>query len=647
MDKKDTKNLDNLRERLYSRGEGPKPREHYELTDEPVPVRKNWRQNNSPKVANNTVADIKPSVPNTELPPEAPPAMPNKRKKTYRGKLLLIGVGFFALSILLSSLFILWGGNSISGENISISMTGPFTLGGGETLSLQVGITNNNSISIESATLVVQYPLGTQSVDNPGEELFTERLPLSNIASGETVNVPLEAKVFGEENKELTVRASVEYRVSGSNATFYREAEPLRVKISSSPVVLSIDAPRSLASGQDTDIKLTLASNSPTPLTDILVRAEYPSSFKFARSNPSPVSGQNIWSVSNLEPEEEIEIVITGQIVGTESEAHVINFSIGVPNERDRFSLASVFSTASTEFLLEQPFLDVDVEVNGSNSNTVSVAPGSQSNVSVEVKNTLNNPIYDGEVKIQLSGNALADTSVQVNDGYYDSNSRTITWDVSSVSSLEQILPGDSENFSFTLIPSSNVQQTPQISMKTSVRARRLSERQAQEDLVGAAETIVKVASSAGLESETTRNVSSFSDSGPVPPEVGQTTSYTIKFAVNNGSNAITNTSVVAILPSYVSWSGNTSGTGNWNYNPTSRQVEWRPGELSANSTATGYFQVSILPSASQVGTTPTLVGGQQMRATDKFTGSDVSANSSAINTRIGDDRDSGEVQPN
>lgn len=641
--------MDALRQRLYERGEGPKKRERFELKDDPVSVPQSWRAPAPnmdegvprPKIAPPVAADIVTEKSEADMPV-------GSRRRAYRFKLMLIGVFFFAASIAVSSFFIMFGGNSISGENITISITGPFTIGGGETIPLQVGIANQNSVPIESATLVVEYPLGTQAPDGSGKELFSERLPLDNIASGETVNIPLRAQVFGEENQELSVRASVEYRVRGSNATFYKEAAPLRFKVSSSPIVVSVEALRNVSSGQETQVKLTVTSNSPTALNDILVKAEYPTGFDFTRSEPSAVSGQNVWSIEKLEPEESETITITGVILGAQSEKHVMNFSVGVPNERNRFALASIFAAASTEFIIEQAFLDVGITVNGVRNSTATISPGSQSNVSVVVKNTLTEAIYDGVVKLTLSGNALSDTQVQVNSGYYDSNTKTITWDVSSVPALERINPGDSENFSFSLVPKTDGLLTPQINIDAAVQARRVRESRAEEELVGTIKASIKVASGIAIRSETGR---AGADIGPIPPVVGNTTSYTITWQSENGSNAVSGTTVTATLPSYVNWLGNTSGAGTWDYNPTTRVVTWTLGEQTANNVSKGSFRVSILPSTSQIGKTPTIVGEQNLRANDKFTGAVVRATGGALTTRLsaeaGFDKDSGIVQSN
>ncbi|MEX0917767.1 MAG: hypothetical protein WDZ93_01270 [Candidatus Paceibacterota bacterium] len=619
-EKHDDKRLDALRERLYARGEAPKRKTRAELKDIKQDVPTDWEQ-----PAAEPSADIPPEIPADTSPTDT--MGKRKQKYSYRAKILLTAICFFVAAVLLSSLFIAFGGNSISGDNIVIDLNGPFTVAGGEEMAIQVGVTNRNSVAIESATLIVEYPDGTQSATEEGRQLFIDRIPLDSIGSGETVNVPLRARIFGEENEELMVNASVEYRVSGSNATFFKEAEPLRFKVGSSPVSLEIETVERVASGQEVTIELTVHSNATTRLTDLLVQASFPSGFDFTRSSPSPISGQNTWAIDVLEPEESATIELSGVLIGGEEEERVMHFSVGVPNENDRYSLGSTLSTLSQEFTIEQAFLDVAITIGGSSE--LSIEPGRQSNVQVKIENTLDEAIYDGVVEVKLTGNALSDVAITSTSGYYDSNSRTITWDSSSESRLDQLGPGDTHTVRFSMTPDTDALRTPQINAEVSVRARRVRESQVSDSLVGSTRATIKVASVARLVSSTGH------ESGPVPPEVGDTTVYELSLRAEGGSNDIGGAVVSATLPSYVTWLDATSGDGTITFSPSTRTVEWNIGNIDANRSVDATFDVSILPSASQIDTTPTLMSQQQFRGEDRFTGTVIRTTSPALTTEM------------
>lgn len=658
---KDQEQLEALRKRLYSRGEETTKRTPYQIPKSPVtkPIAETWSRPVAPKPqptqAPNTPvhSDIRPinddlptSVPVQESESEDPvvtnvstqnndlePMTNKKSRRHYRWKILLVGLFFFIVAVGISSLLLMSGGNTISGGNITMSVTGPFTIGGGEVLPLQVGITNTNSVPIKAATLIVEYPDGTQSAIEDGGELFIERLALETIGSGETLNIPLRALVFGEENSEKTITASIEYRVEGSNATFFKEATPLRFKISSAPAVLSVDSVKKISSGQETSIELKITSNAPTPLTDLLLRAQYPSGFDFVSSSPEPASGDNVWKIKTLNPQETVTIILKAIVVGKESDELAAHFSLGVPNDKEPFSLASIFTTDSVQFEIEQPFLDVKLSVDGKGNEAV-VSVDQPVGVAIDFSNTLSDTIFDAVMTVTLSGNAVDDRSIEVPNGFYDSKSKTITWNSSEVKSLEQMVPGASERFSFTFEPSKN-SRTPQIDFVVNVKARRVSENRVPEELIGTAKGFARVASEPKLLSEARYNVGNFTDTGPIPPEVETKTTYTVSLLVENGSNEISDAVITSSLPNYVTWLNNSDGDGKVSFNETTRVITWNAGSIDGKRTAITSFQVSLLPSTSQIGTTPTLIGEQRLKATDQFTGSTIRSSKAAVTTEL------------
>lgn len=655
---KDSDNIDKIRQRLYERGKSPVFIKREELTPKepktrrsfgiPVPSLNQFKNVALPKsvppvapytqsaATAPTLAPVPPAVESQQNLSENDSSMTTrKRRQSYRIKVLLAGVGFFVAALVVSSAFLIFGNNNISGENIAIAVTGPFTIGGGEVLPLQVGITNSNAVPIQSATLIVDYPPGTKTADESASDLFTERLSLETIGSGETINVPVRAVVFGEENQEKTVEVAIEYRVQGSNATFFKEAEPLRFKISSSPVVVSADALKKVSSGQETDVKITITSNAPSVLPEVLVKAEYPLGFDYTGAEPSPTSGQGMWLIKNLEPETTQTITVRGIIVGTETDEYAINFSVGVPNERDSQNLASVFATAQTLFEIEQPFLDLSLTVNGQTESEIAISPGNRTGVEVQLRNSTQDSLYDTKIVVTLGGNAFSVFNVFPQEGYYDSTAKTITWDVTTSKDLETLKPGENREYRFAIEPRDDIGRTPELTLKGKVTSRRVSNDQAAEILTGTSDRIVRVLTSPVILGEVGYNNGIFVDAGPVPPRVGIETKYTLSLMLQNGSNNITNAIVSTTLPPYVEWLDETAGAGDFTYNPTTSVLEWRIGSLQAGAATFGSFQIGFEPRVTQADTKPILMGEQRVQATDQFTGTVVRATNLAVTTQL------------
>lgn len=624
--------IDDLRERLYERSAPPPTRGRKPLSplQSQRPVTQSWKETPRPQVA----------------PPPPPPqsssfAMTKTQRHSSRTKIVLAGIAFFVAAMALSSAFLYFGNNTISGSNIAIAVSGPSASRGGGELPLQISVANQNTVPIESATLIIDYPSGSQSVSESGKELFSERQSLTRIGAGQVVNVPVRAVVFGEENEEKIVNVAVEYRVEGSNATFFKEAEPFRFKISSSPVVLNVKSVERISSGQEAEITVAVGSNSPTPITNVLVKATYPFGFDFSEATPNTVSGQNTWLIDSLDPEEEFEIVVKGVVVGKENEDKTFSFSAGVPNERDPYTLASVFVNTDVAMVVEQPFLGVDVRVNGSSAETVAIPSLKQASVQITYENTLSDSIYDAGITVQLSGNAVDEFAVETQDGgFYNSSANTITWDRTSLRDLEEIQPGRGRTVNFVLTPKEGVSRTPEVRMDVSVSGQRVSESNVPQELAGTASRTIRVESITALTSSAYYTQGPFTNSGPTPPVVGERTQYAFNLIVQNGSNDVTNAEVTAELPQYVEWLDHVTSDDTVAYNPSTRIMTWEIGNMDAGEVATTWVQVAFLPSTTQVDRRPIILETQRFRATDRFTGSVVRSEASSLTTELFNDPD-------
>lgn len=629
---KDSDEMGELRDRLYDREVPVSKRKNHQLHDVTREVPTTWKNPPTPKAATPPASSARSEEP---APPEASSSTTTPTKWSfmknlhYRTKLLLGGVAFFFGALLISSGILLLGNNTISGENISLDVTGPFTIGGGEVLPLQIGITNGNAVPIQSATLIIEYPSGTLAADGSQRQLFNERLALEEIDAGETVNVPVRALIYGEENEAQEIFVSIEYRVEGSNARFFKEAEPLRYKISSSPVSVTADAVKRISSGQATDIVVTVQSNSPNTISDVLVSAEYPIGFDYTSSSPSPSSGENQWLIRDLEPESSQEIVISGVVIGKETDEYAINFMVGVPDENQSDQMVSLFSTAQTEFEIEQPFLNIILSQGNIVNGTKVVQPGERSNVTVEITNTLEDAIYDLKVNVALGGNALSDLEVGPPSGFYDSNNNVITWDVSNSPDLQEIEPGDTARVAYVIEADNRVSRNPEVTMDVTVEGRRVRESQVAERLEGTASGALRVASTPVVGTTITHY------SGSVPPEVGSETVYTVALSAANGTNDLTQSELLLQLPTYVTWLDEATGIGVLSYNEAQRTVTWSIGNIAANATPEATFRVGFTPSVGQIDKTPVIVDQQQFRANDQFTDTSVRDTGPARSTEL------------
>jgi hypothetical protein len=615
--------IDEMRKRLYSRGfDTPHSERHSLAQQQSVDVARNWHvPAGTPVPLPGSLDTAVPAIVSTEETQVEAEEVTVEPPRRYR-RFILIGTLIVAvLGAAVAGAFWYFGQNNISGENINLNISGPANIGGSETMSVQIGVTNQNTVAVDSAVLVVKYPAGARSVTEPIKNLYEERIIVGTMNPGEAKNVPIQVAIYGKENESQQIDATLEYQITGSDGTFYKVSEPLRFQITSSPITMQVSSVRKVSAGQDVDVTLTIKSNSSKVQKDILVSAAYPNGFSYKTSKPDPIYNQNTWKIDELKPEQSVKIVIKGTVNGLINESFGIDFTAGASETDNQFIVGSLLAEARTEFMIESPFIDVNISIDGDVDGSAVLEQGRGAPVEISIKNTLDETVYDMVVEVVPSGNALSQSSISGGNGYYNSNTNSIRWEGSNAPEFEQVAPGATRTLNFAL-SGDNKNGPSSFDITVNVYARRVAEQSAQEQLIGSVKASAKYASQPVVTSQVNYM------SGPVPPKVGHTTTYLVALLVEAGPNDMTNTVVETSLPTYMNWLNDYSGSGSVEYNPVTKDIRWNVGNVDGNGKKELIFSVSILPSLSQVGITPILISGIDLQAVDRFTSLTLTAES-------------------
>ncbi|MCX6713987.1 MAG: hypothetical protein NTV48_02685, partial [Candidatus Vogelbacteria bacterium] len=157
-------------------------------------------------------------------------------------------------------------------------------------------------------------------------------------------------------------------------------------------------------------------------------------------------------------------------------------------------------------------------------------------------------------------------------------------------------------------------------------------------------EKTMKIETLVNLSSGSVFTVGPFKNTGPIPPKVGQETTYTIVWTVKNTSNDIRNAVVTATLPVYLKWLGVIEPLSeNVVFKPGSREISWNIGNIPAGTGVFSLprqlsFQVSLTPSLSQLRQPVNLLSETNFSAEDTFTNTTVSAKVKGVDTTVAAD---------
>lgn len=559
-------------------------------------------------------------------------------------KILIIAVILFFISAGAVAFFLIKGPGIISSSNIKINIEGPDLVNSGEDITMDILIENSNKSPLELADILVEFPTG--AVSKEGSTLSRERYSIGEIGSKNSSQKSINFVLFGEENEEKEIKIALEYRLEGSNAIFAKETE-YSIKIAKPAVGISISMPKEINARQEMNLEMTVVSNSDSIIKDLSVRVDYPSGFQFLKSDPAPSDKNNSWIVGDLGPMQQRKISLTGILEGQDLEEKSFRVEAGVIGKDGEFI---PYGSNTEKITIKKPFLDLVLFLNGKNFEDSAVRAGESVRGEITWKNNLTTSVKDAVIEIKIKGTALDEKSISADKGAYRAFDKTLVWNSSTIKELALINPGDNgkANFSFSALSSLPMSSMDDknfvINLECSIKGKTASDVLGDTDISNNLSGQLKVASLLQLASKALHYTGDFSNSGPMPPKAGSKTTYTIVWSLGNTSNDFSNIKVRALLPSWINWESQIFPKNeNISFNSETGEVVWSINNLQAGAgilwpAKQVSFQISLVPSLSQIGSAPVLVSDIILEGKDIFTGNIINEDAPNLTTILTSD---------
>jgi len=528
---------------------------------------------------------------------------------------------------------------SVSGDKIDIVVIGNSFTKGGDELPLQIEITNNNNASLELVNLIVEYPKGAE--DNTTDVVRLPYEQIGTIKPGENIIRNIKVKLFGAEKSIRNIKIRLEYHPEGSNAIFAKD-KFYPITISLAPLALSIEAPVTATSNQPISFNIITTLNTSLGEGNPVLQVIYPNNFIFDSAIPAPLLGNSIWDISSVSITNPVNIEIKGRLIGQDGDEQVFHAYTGTTNGLDKSIVDVIYSSILQKILIVKPFLDARILVDSQDKTEYVVSSGEVINAEIAWANNLPTRIIDGQIIVNLSGNVFDESTVNSNNGFYDSVNNQIIWDRNSIPQLAEINPGENGIVTFNFKPRSLVgaliiAENPQISVKVSIKGREPLLGSTYNDINNFSEKIIKVSSDFQIVS------SAYFLSGNMPPKAETETNYIVTWTLSNSVNDIIQAEARSALPIYVKWGGLVSGQNdNLIFNEVTREVIWKIGSVSPGTGVSVNreisFIVSLNPSLSQLNSVPQLMREVYLSGTDSFTNTLVKNIHASITTLLMND---------
>ncbi len=626
--------LEEIREGLYAKQPGS-PERSSESTlpggkpfdsaqDKPVEVKANWEEESS-------------------AAPRLIDRLYLSRLRTERFSLrILVTVGLLgviAIAALIGYLIF------FARTDVAVEVLGPDKLTTGEPTVITLRVMNRSSVTLEEGTVTLNFPPGAIF---PGEHdaslgPFRERIPVDAVPPGGEFRREVRVQFLGQTGDVMSISALYLYRPETIRSKLTRQAE-YSAPIVKVPVAITIDVPEKISAGQEFVISVGVDAETSSPLPDMSLGIDFPAGFELETSEPAPPMGMaNVWPIGNIESGTSTKITLRGLVRGDPEEARPFRIRLG---RYDAGAKSWLLLTETTQgpriaspFLLAQTMLDGD--------RRGAIVPGARIEGSVFYRNNLPQRIENLSVSVSFPESFVELGTVDIEDGFYDVTRRVLTWDPASAPELRDLDPGEEGTLTFSL------------ALKADLPLRAFSDRNFRFPVTTIIDTGtpppdfrgVSLAYQDRIEFQiasrlTLRARSAYYDSpavntGPLPPKVRKTTTYTIFLQLGSGSNDIRDVAVRGALAGGVEFKG-TLGTdvGSAEFNPATREVLWRITQLPA---ATGtlrphvsaIIQVALTPAENQADNTVPLFTSISALGRDVFTGAELSVTADDVSIEL------------
>ncbi|MBI2446424.1 MAG: hypothetical protein HYV51_01215 [Parcubacteria group bacterium] len=552
-------------------------------------------------------------------------------------KILIIASIIFLIVVILSGIGFYFWLTSFKKSRVDFNISGPTQAASGEQITYQISYWNNTNQILQNANLTVRYP---QEAVVAGGKII-QNVDLGNIGIGGGGKIEVNLAFVGSDKSIQKLQAVLSYKPQNTVSTFENEAVK-EVAINGSALTVDFKAPETVLPNIRNVYIIHYKNNTEEVLKNVSIEASYPQDFNFVSSDRVPAKSNNVWNLGDLNPNEEGNITVLGILRNTES----ANFELAIGiRESDKFFK---FSRSSAQINLTASPIAVDISVN--NQSSITINPGDFLQFKISYKNNTSITLSDIVLKAKLDG-LMYDFSSLKTKGFYNGSDNAITWNAGNTAEFKNLEPaatGEVE-FQITVKPQYIIRtfrdknfllqvlatmETPTVPPSLAVKLLSVS-----------SDLALKVNTKAELKTKGYYYDTVIKNSGPLPPKVSKTTTYTIHWQVANYSNDLDKVIVKTVLPEGVSWQSKKAGAGaaTLEYNDRTSELTWNIGKLPAG---TGLlldpyeviFQVALTPSIKNVNTIMPVISDSNLTAEDIFTGIGVTASAPALKTDMPDD---------
>lgn len=585
-----------------------------------------------------------------------------KKKSPWR-YVLYIGIILILLfvAIFLLGFYSLSNLDSNKGKSVDIIIISEQNISSGDTVTYTINYKNKEKLSLLESELILRYPEGFNFINsNPGSDnQYNNVWKIGDLVAGQEGSIEVTGKLVGELGTLKILQATVSFRPENFSSSF-RESKDFTSQITSSILELSIEGPDQILTEKKVLYRVRFTNTSENDLENVQIIALYPDDFVLQTSEPPPQPTlpatarntqlldeiNNIWHYNVLESQQQQEILIEGGILSSGKDLKEVDFVVQIgfyDIEQEDFSL-QLEQTHTAKFLDHN--FKLDLFINGSSDDGY-LNFGETLNYLIVYKNLGQTQLNNIEIIVELDSDVL-DWETLADKNLGKAEDGIILWDKDSFASFSKIQPLEEGEIEFSIktkdlneVDTSNADLN--ISSTLGAIISKINDVDADAKvIIDTLRHSINTSLDLRAEGRYFSNDNIAVGTGPLPPIVGQETSLRIYWYLSNNIHEVSDIVVSTKLPEGVSWANKTLvTTGSLSYDEEQNKVIWAISGIPTNKTfedINAWFDIKVIPDASQSGKIMLLTTDTNLEATDSVTEKKIVELERSITSSLDDD---------
>ena len=586
-------------------------------------------------------------------------------KLEKRRRMGILGWFFSLLIVFLSLAGGVWGYYNFmfesagQKEGVSLSVSGPEKVIVGEDIVYSIRYSNPTDVELEDIEIKVVYPEDFSFIDSFPEVKSDDNTfwKISRLGAKTNGMIEIKGKMIGEKKKKEIVLVNMTWSPENSEASFRKE-QAIETVVDDIGLDIEFDSELGVMAGQRSSMALSIRPQARNFLNNLILKIEPKENIEIIdivgvvldeEAGAGGVSvvkvDENVWRINGVDLEEfsaNIDFKVLNKINREESLDFVFEYDGAAGVAKPFFEKDVSFGVAQNDF-------NVSLILNGSTSEQ-GADFGDTLNYSLIYSNQGEIDVHDVVLMAVVDGDVLDWSSFKSkHKGVLRDDA--ISWTFKELPELKSVKSDAEGIIDFSV----NIADLKDIKSKLSKVGKYEIDSYAQyilgfsgtstpTELDDTKSNEIKVKMNSDL--TITEDIKYFNDDniavglGPIPPQVGEETSYRVYWRLTNNLHKIAGLKVRTELPATTKWIKSFEpNIGNLKFDVSTNEVVWSIGDLPvAEIDGVAEFDIGVTPSEENKGKVMVLLTGTTIIAQDKETDSKINITTSGKTTKLDDD---------